>query len=618
VASSTSVQAGGALSLTAAVHDPNTGDALTLAWTASGGTFSDAAAATTTWTAPTSESIQTLTLTVTDSRGAAVSVSLAINVVSDTPTHASLDFSFNLWPTVSQLSASLYRLDAGQTTTVSALASDGDGDALSYQWTASCPGTWSNATSSTASFVPSSVPAGACNNCRLTVTVRDTRSGQSTGFLNLCVVSPSTERFAPRLTNFHQSAASLSPGQVVTFDVTAMDPQASALTFAWTDNSGSLAAAQNTATTSQAAWTAPSCAVTGAPPTVTATVTNAFGLSASIPFSPPGLPVCTPGWTTTGALAQGRHGPTATLLPSGKVLVVGGYNGGYLATAELYDPATGTWSRTGSLASPRHEHTATLLPNGKVLVTGGWHSGPHAAAEVYDPTSGTWSATGSMTSIRHGHTATLLANGKVLVAGGWNGTPYTSAEVYDPATGTWSATGSMTSPRWAAKATRLPNGKVLVTGGSLSGNASNAVATASVYDPASGTWSATASMASPRIGHTATLLPNGKVLVTGGSNGSYFASAELYDPATGTWSTAAPMASARYNHTATLLPDNKMLVAGGATAEVYDPASGTWSAAGPLVSPRESHTATLLPNGKVLISAGANGSYLATAGLYTP
>ncbi|KFE65314.1 Kelch repeat-containing protein [Hyalangium minutum] len=618
VASSTSVQAGGSLSLTATLHDPNAGDTLTLAWTTSGGTFSAPAAATTSWTAPASPGLQTFTFTVTDSQGAAVSVSLTVNVVSGASTgNAALNVSFNLWPVVSKVSASLNRLDAGQSTTVSALASDTDGDALSYQWTASCPGTWTNATSSAASFVPSSVPAGACNNCRLTVTVQDGRGGQTTGSLNLCVASSSTEHFLPTFTHFYQSAPSASPGQTVSFGVTAMDSQASSLTFTWTANTGSLAVAQNTASTSQVHWTAPACAVTGVPPTVTATVTNAFGLSATIPFSPPGLPTCTPGWATTGALAAARSGSTATLLPSGKVLITGGYNGGALATAELYDPGSGTWSTLSPMISPRGSHTATLLPNGKVLVAGGNNGDAIAAAEVYDPASNTWSATAPMLSRRDGPSATLLANGKVLVAGGWIRSPLASAEVYDPASGTWSAVGSMSSPHWAHKATLLPNGKVLVTGGSLSGNMNASDAAADVYDPATGTWSATASMTSPRIGHTATLLTNGKVLVTGGYGGTYFATAEVYDPAAGTWSATASMASPHVWHTATLLTNSKVLIAGGSTAEVYDPATGTWSAAGSLASARESHTATLLTNGKVLVSGGATHGSLA-AELYTP
>ncbi|HYO54621.1 fibrinogen-like YCDxxxxGGGW domain-containing protein [Archangium sp.] len=286
VASTTSVQTGASLSLTATVHDPNPGDTLTLAWTASGGTFSAPTAATTSWTAPASTGIQTLTLTVTDSQGAVVSVSLAVNVISGATTgNASLDISFNLWPVVSKVSASLNRLDAGQSTSVSANASDADGDALSYLWTATCPGTWTDATSSAASFVPSSVPAGVCNNCRLIVTVQDSRGGQTTGSLSLCVAASSTERFPPHFINFYQSATSTTPGQTVAFDVTAMDPQSSSLSFAWTANTGSLATAQNTASTSRVVWTAPSCTAPGETPTVTATVTNAFGLVSSTAFT---------------------------------------------------------------------------------------------------------------------------------------------------------------------------------------------------------------------------------------------------------------------------------------------------------------------------------------------
>ena len=142
-------------------------------------------------------------------------------------------------------------------------------------------------------------------------------------------------------------------------------------------------------------------------------------------------------WTATGSLATARDCHTATLLPNGKVLVAGGYDSsGYLASAELYDPASGTWTATGSLATARDDHTATLLPNGKVLVAGGFDSsGALASAELYDPASGTWTATGSLATARCDHTATLLPNGKVLVAGGF-GNPYgplASAELYVPA-----------------------------------------------------------------------------------------------------------------------------------------------------------------------------------------
>jgi len=337
--------------------------------------------------------------------------------------------------------------------------------------------------------------------------------------------------------------------------------------------------------------------------------------------------VVDPGWSTTGSMTTARASHTATLLPSGKVLVAGGQNGsGYSSSAESYDPSSGTWSATGTMATARYGHTATLLPNGKVLVAGGeGSSGYLASAELYDPSSGTWSETGSMTMARDGHTATLLPSGKVLVAAGYNGGPMSSAELYDPSSGTWSATGSMTTARDGHTATLLPNGQVLVAGGYGSGGA---LSSAELYGPSSGTWSATGSMTTARDGHTATLLLNGKVLVAGGTNGSgAFASAELYDPASGTWSATGSLATARFGHTATLLPNGQVLVAGGygsggalSSAELYDPSSGTWSATGNMTTARGNHSATLLPNGQVLVAGGFNGSSgpLANAEEYDP
>ena len=263
--------------------------------------------------------------------------------------------------------------------------------------------------------------------------------------------------------------------------------------------------------------------------------------------------------------------------------------------------------------------TATLLLNGKVLVAGGYGLSGFAtnSAEVYDPSTGVWTTTGNMTTGRDGHTATLLPNGKVLVAGGQdnNGIVLSSAELYDPATGSWTLTASaMYSARNAHTATLLPNGKVLVAGGegTTTGVVTNS---AELYDPVANTWTPTPNpMNIARFAHTATLLPNGKVLVSGGYSHGVTNSAELYDPGSGTWNLVGSMANAREFHTATLLPSGDVLVIGGftvgagilASAELYDRLSGTWTTNG-IASPnirRWEHTATLLANGKVLVAGG--------------
>ena len=243
---------------------------------------------------------------------------------------------------------------------------------------------------------------------------------------------------------------------------------------------------------------------------------------------------------TTGSLTTARTGHTATLLPNGQVLVAGGFNGTIpLASAELYDPASGTWTATGSLATARTEHLATLLLNGKVLVAGGFNfdGPPLANTELYDPASGTWTATGNSLIEVIGSTETLLPAGKVLVAGGSTLTlpplTFASSERYDPASGNWTGTGGLNNARTGHTATLLTDGRVLVAGGANVFKSVVYLASAELYDPASGVWTATGCLTTPRTGHTATLLTNGQVLIAGGFNGTLpLASAELYDPAT--------------------------------------------------------------------------------------
>ena len=294
-----------------------------------------------------------------------------------------------------------------------------------------------------------------------------------------------------------------------------------------------------------------------------------------------------------------------------------------------------TWSATGRMITARTGHTATMLPDGEVLVAGGAenHNDNPAfnSAELYNPSTGVWSATGSMIGARAWHNATLLHSGKVLVSGGWNnGDALSSAEIYDPATRAWTATGPLTTARQGGGAPLLPDGRVLVAGGAGPNPPTYTLDSAEIYDPATGSWSATGSMTTARRGNTITLLPNGKVLVAGGwikYTDTVHASAEIYDPATGSWSATGSMTTARRATTATLLPNGKVLVAGEgddksvilASAEIYDPATEVWTTTGSMTTGRGEPATVLLSTGRVLVTGGFynfNGDSLASAELF--
>jgi hypothetical protein len=350
-------------------------------------------------------------------------------------------------------------------------------------------------------------------------------------------------------------------------------------------------------------------------------------------------------FTATGSMITPRFGHTATLLSNGKVLIAGGFTlcAGYLpeslpfphcqnaAAAELYDPVTGTFAAAGpmNLAVPIG---GALLPDGRVLfaqfapTSGG---GTLAIIELYDPSTGNFDVAGSAATLTSVYSATLLTDGRVLLVGSAGKVP--AAELYDPVSNSSNPPASFPP---AAPFAVLFDGRVMCDDGTI-------------WDPSTGVVLAIAAnyfhdlSSSP----SGALLQNGNLLLTGGATEQGSVDwASLFDPASGTFSETATMSMIRSGQTASLLPDGTVLIAGGAgvwdaetlstlataSAELYDPGAGRFFPTASMNTPRFSHTAVVLNNGQVLITGGATlagpqgpplfnpTAAIASAELYTP
>ena len=338
-------------------------------------------------------------------------------------------------------------------------------------------------------------------------------------------------------------------------------------------------------------------------------------LTASIP------PVSTGTWQTWNNMGDVRSGAAAVLLQDGRVFIIGGTNAnGPVASADLFG-TDGNFSAAAAMQTPRSGHTATVLSDGRVLVTGGTTSGGGAVntAEIYDPSANSWSAPTTMVDARAGHTASLLPDGRVLLAGGHDsaGNALSSLEIFDPASGKFSSAGAMSVPRMNHAAATLGDGRVLMIGGTTDG--SNALASTDIYDPVAGAVSAGPVLSTPRMSATATTTLDGKVAVIGGNNGAAsgsqdLASAEIFDPATGQFSpSASSLVTARSGHQAFLLPkNNAILVVGGSSAgtdlnsaELYYSWADSFQATGAMSVARPGLTGS---------ATGVDGRFLAAGG----
>ncbi len=320
--------------------------------------------------------------------------------------------------------------------------------------------------------------------------------------------------------------------------------------------------------------------------------------------------------------SRGAH--SATLLNNGMVLIAGGryYSSlpspttNYHNSVQLYDPITQSWEDGTALTNKRAYHHAALIPNGDLLVCGGYNGTILSSCEQYETDTNTWRASPSFKQARYYHTTVLLPSGSLMAVGGSDGSEaLRSVELLDPAPGYEQITPSMINAITPETVTRLPNHNLLITGIRVSDQNTKFT---EMYNIDSSTWSMHVPMNHIRRYHTATLLPNGQVLVTGGlgeyNQTTVLNTTEIYDPQEKTWTNAAPMTNARAFHSATLLANGKVLIVGGdnkllsertlASVEIYDPSTDTWSETTNLNFPRMDHRALLLKDGRVMIAGG--------------
>jgi N-acetylneuraminic acid mutarotase len=322
---------------------------------------------------------------------------------------------------------------------------------------------------------------------------------------------------------------------------------------------------------------------------------------------------------------------TATRLQDGTVLVAGGWDGTFgrspsrlKATAEIFNPATNEWTAVANMSRTRNGHTATLLASGKVLVVGG------PDAELFDPATGKWVSAGTLAQPRGRHTATRLEDGRVAVVGGFiaEGKVTASVELYDPEAGKWLDGGQLLEPRAYQTAFGLPGNRVLLAGGENPRN----TPTAELYDAQTKRSTVAAPLQKPHAFCQASVsLTDGRLLVTGGEGvdvlwppqrgvpPEHIALAEIHDPASNKWTLAKPMSKIRCSHSATALRDGRVFVMGGEgnagkTSEFFDPKQGEWSSGPDLPRSYSGQTATLLVDGRILVVGGNRGYFKPVVG----
>jgi Kelch motif/Galactose oxidase, central domain len=370
----------------------------------------------------------------------------------------------------------------------------------------------------------------------------------------------------------------------------------------------------------------------------------------TVPAAPPSVVAGSGAWTRINDMSTPRVNFTATLLKSGKVLIVGGQRdwmmpGDATNSVEIYDPTSRTFTKVASLGIPRGGHTATRLLDGRVLVAGGFTSQGTPAlssTEIYDPANDTWTPGAPMSIGRAQPAAVLLKSGKVLVVGGGQtgvsgtGTQAagTLAEIYDPSRDAWSPAGNMTYGRAAyPTATLLADGRVLVVGGrALINSPDLAVEKSEIYDPFNNRWSAVQpnNRTGARQDQSATLLSNGDVIIAGGAPNpdASVSYSDLFAPKTNSWISVPNMHNARCGQGAVLLPTGNAMVIGGGCGwadqssgvEEFNWSTNTWTPVASLSVPRGRIQAVVLADGTVLALGGLapSGSTSAIVELFHP
>ncbi len=329
-----------------------------------------------------------------------------------------------------------------------------------------------------------------------------------------------------------------------------------------------------------------------------------------------------------GNLSVPRAGHTAVLQSDGRVVVMGGTDTRTIEWIDLRPRSRSIDAVADATPVPLDSHAAAILDDDRILLTGGGFTGDRTTmtgtwgnrrADLYDPIRGEVVPIGTMNDARQSHEATRLADGGVLITGGATISKTSfivqtfvtyRAEIFDPATGAFRPVGPMRSTRYGHTATLLPDGRVLIAGGSANRpfpQWSEPLASTEIFDPRTETFEPGPGMMTKRIGHTATLLDDGRVVIAGGRAWPIdpaTGSTEIFDFRTNTL-TAGPDIGTRAGHTATRLPSGRVLFFGGADdAVLYDFRTGALIERTPLAIGRSDHAATLLEDGTVLITGG--------------